>query len=221
MRSFEIGRWILKQRLERSNILVKCPVTETPLVEPDSEFINDTTDLHEFPNENTENIEIRCDIPEFSEAQNGNNTSITTEKKKIKRKKIPEELRCKTCNKQCANANALYRHQKIHDESRPYVCSKCGKGFKLSQVLADHMRRHYDDRRFKCDECGARFYEKIKLTEHIRKHTGERPYKCDMCGNTFTRRYLLQSHMKVTQQIIMSYFICEFSFCLIYNYRYT
>ncbi|KAK4879670.1 hypothetical protein RN001_007816 [Aquatica leii] len=199
VKSFEIGRWLLKQKLqkvhsdklqillndksEESNIL---PKVETKLwtnlcSESWNTLVLETTDAS---NSNLTSEDLTVDQHHNLETKN----SLDVE--------ILEDFPCKSCGKKFPSLNALERHVKTHSVDKIYECSKCNKIFKQSQTLADHIRRHYDSRNFACEVCGKKFYKQFNVTEHMRIHTGERPFKCDSCDRTFTRALLLRNHIK-------------------------
>jgi KRAB domain-containing zinc finger protein len=219
VRSFEIGKWLLDRKLKNSaNSVTAHTNIQTPEAQKtntnyeanldcsthftastsDNVIKNEKKETEDIQNLSFANNTEKClnvslfdaldqTVPELKE---GNESNV--------KKKIPQNLLCKICNKQCSSTNSYNRHIKTHDDARPYICSKCDKPFKTSQVLSEHMKRHYDDRRYQCELCTRKFYSKASLNDHMRSHTGEKPFKCEVCGRFFGTKAILRQHMAVS-----------------------
>lgn len=191
LRSFEIGKWLLERKNKK----------------PEIKYETEPNDINfEFITSSNKEVETVLDSPknELSNIQNNYNDQYlgafnqdNNQNHESKKKKAPENLICKICNKQCPSTNSYNRHIRTHDNTRPHVCCKCDKAFKTTQVLSEHMKRHYDDRRHHCELCSRKFYSKASLNDHLRSHTGEKPFGCEICGRAFGTKAILRQHLGV------------------------
>lgn len=69
---------------------------------------------------------------------------------------------------------------------------ECGKRFSAHKHVMRHQRVHDDKRPFKCPSkgCGMSFKWEWARTEHVRLHTGERPYRCEVAGCGLSFRFI-------------------------------
>ncbi|KAF2894911.1 hypothetical protein ILUMI_11266 [Ignelater luminosus] len=208
MRSFEIGRWLMKQHsneqkepqsVNEANQCNNTVISESikiDIVNPDG-LPSIESDEEYLPMKTRRKLRLRVSTINTDPSAVSLKTKDIKTKPRTPRKKLSNvELSCDVCQRKCPTANALMRHKKVHKETKDYVCTKCGKAFKQSQTLADHMKRHYDLKKYACEICGKRFYKQYNVTMHMRMHTGEKPYKCSDCDKAFTRPLLLRNHIK-------------------------
>lgn len=182
IRAFEIGQLLMKNNVHSTD-------THCATIDEGAEF--DTVDC----STSVENKKIN--LRRTTRKRNLSKRYASTKTEEVVNQ---EKLTCNICQRKCPSTNALMKHQKVHRETKDYVCTKCGKAFKQSQTLADHMKRHYDLKKFACDICGKRFYKQYNVNMHVRVHTGEKPYQCTYCDKSFTRPLLLRNHIKQVQK---------------------
>lgn len=92
----------------------------------------------------------------------------------------------------------LWRHQQV---SKEYGCSVCGKMFKFKHQVKRHEKYHDDYRPFKCHLCDCAYKDLTDLRRHKRSHgIGEANIACKYCDKMFYEpkqlRYHMRSHAK-------------------------
>ncbi|XP_031719050.1 zinc finger protein 37-like isoform X2 [Anarrhichthys ocellatus] len=147
----------------------------------------------------------------------GNNTSVSAEKKRPGRKmvrvpiEIPPELlkqpkekmeyHCSVCGKEFPHAYKLERHGLIHTGEKPYCCSICGRGFNQKGNLKTHYKVHLG-RKGAVD-----FDDEVnpiasELSEYLKSLPGESRIKsslrCLECGQECENHSALQAHHVTT-----------------------
>ncbi|PKU67351.1 lysine-specific demethylase REF6 isoform X1 [Dendrobium catenatum] len=79
----------------------------------------------------------------------------------------------------------------LHKRNR-CTYDECRKRFSNHKYAMRHQRVHNDERPFKCSwkGCKMSFKWEWARTEHLRLHTGERPYKCKVAGCGMSFRFV-------------------------------
>ncbi|CRL01969.1 CLUMA_CG015065, isoform A [Clunio marinus] len=88
------------------------------------------------------------------------------------------------------------------DDVKNFSCSLCKKSFRLKSTLIQHERIHLDSRPFMCtfgDTCRKTFRQKSHLIQHSRIHYDSKPFPCTFqgCGKTFRQRAILSQHERI------------------------
>lgn len=87
-------------------------------------------------------------------------------------------------------------------EGKHFSCSLCKKAFRLKSTLIQHERIHLDSRPFICNfdnSCRKSFRQKSHLIQHSRIHFDSKPFPCTFqgCGKTFRQRAILSQHERI------------------------
>lgn len=115
----------------------------------------------------------------------------------IKKPSRKVQYSCNVCSYKSFNKNSLQAHiNKVHLQTRPFICELCNKGFFKKSNLTEHMTVHTKVKNLTCELCGDRFFLKKTLIEHRRLHTGERPFQCEMCNLSFVTAGRKSDHFK-------------------------
>jgi len=128
----------------------------------------------------------------------------------VHEKKSP--FKCNVCNKLYASLPMLKKHQVMHSNVS-FVCKLCNFSFRRKEYLFRHARIHLDTKAFKCDTCQKTFHRLEHLNKHQTTHTGEK-IKCDVCDKMLAS-YSHPEHMRIhKKQSIRNYHcsICEKAF---------
>lgn len=88
------------------------------------------------------------------------------------------------------------------DDGKNFSCSLCKKTFRLKSTLIQHERIHLDSRPFVCtydDNCRKSFRQKSHLIQHSRIHFDSKPFPCSFqgCGKSFRQRAILSQHERI------------------------
>ncbi|GJQ81024.1 hypothetical protein Trydic_g23452 [Trypoxylus dichotomus] len=119
-------------------------------------------------------------------------------------------LKCKQCDRQCANKDLLRKHVNTHSLVARFPCDECGKMFKHRGYVKIHKARHKTERPYKCDICNMAFKLLNELRSHQRTHTErEAKYVCEMCDRAFTRGIYLRRHKIIHVSPDSKDFICK------------
>ena len=73
---------------------------------------------------------------------------------------------------------------------------RAGKNFKKRHLLQKHELIHSDVKPFMCSYCGKGFTQNSNLQVHLRQHTGQKPYGCEFCEAAFANNVCLKLHKK-------------------------
>lgn len=101
--------------------------------------------------------------------ENGQNNSSESSQNDEK------QFACAACNKSFKLKSTLMQHERIHLDSRPFICNynnSCHKSFRQKSHLIQHSRIHFDTKPFTCrfNGCGKSFRQKAILSQHERIH---------------------------------------------------
>lgn len=88
------------------------------------------------------------------------------------------------------------------EEGKSFCCSLCKKAFRLKSTLIQHERIHLDSRPFVCTfdgNCRKSFRQKSHLIQHSRIHYDSKPFPCSFqgCGKSFRQRAILSQHERI------------------------
>ena len=116
------------------------------------------------------------------------------------------------CGKTFLRTGHLQRHlQTAHSDRRPFECGKCDKRFSLSHQLGRHERTHDEPRPYLCgmEGCEERFGRKVQLRRHKKVHNAEAVSKVYACGVegclvNFSKWTLVVKHRKEMHQPMIS-----------------
>ncbi|KAL8616680.1 hypothetical protein ACOMHN_031662 [Nucella lapillus] len=105
---------------------------------------------------------------------------------------------CKYCSFRCGAKDNLRRHEAQHfSTQRNFICELCGAAFHAKKTLEmHHSYKHNSERRFKCSECPMTFKARNALNRHAKTHSRSREHGC-WCGAAFNRLYNLRRHMRL------------------------
>ncbi|XP_054155090.1 zinc finger protein 510-like [Oppia nitens] len=111
--------------------------------------------------------------------------------------------RCDECEAAfCAASDLKVHKRRVHDGSRPYICSwpGCDAAFKSARDCRNHGVVHSSERPFTCDAigCGMSFKDKSHLKRHMDTHESIKRHRCiwPACERSFSRKHHLDNHMK-------------------------
>ena len=104
---------------------------------------------------------------------------------------------CRVCNRSYLSKKSLYRHMRIHDDSKSITCDVCLKNFPFKSELDNHYRTHTGEKHFACHICDRKFAQKSHLVQHQAIHSDVRNFKCSICpvGRFFKTKDDLNHHM--------------------------
>lgn len=93
-------------------------------------------------------------------------------------------------------------NQHDSEEGKNFSCSLCKKSFRLKSTLIQHERIHLDSRPFVCtydSNCRKSFRQKSHLIQHSRIHFDSKPFPCSYqgCGKSFRQRAILSQHERI------------------------
>ncbi|XP_055856701.1 endothelial zinc finger protein induced by tumor necrosis factor alpha-like [Episyrphus balteatus] len=134
--------------------------------------------------------EIQIEIP-------ANMQKVEPPKTEIEIKKSTKFV-CISCSKSFDTNLAMQRHQKTHNDARPFQCDICFARFKRKTVLQTHKATHRTEHPFKCHKCSRRFTLKQTLQNHLKwVHDGIKPYYCKICKKYFSQKSNLTEHKRI------------------------
>lgn len=89
-----------------------------------------------------------------------------------------------------------------HNEEKQFACAACNKTFRLKSTLIQHERIHLDSRPFMCNfdnSCQKSFRQKSHLIQHSRIHFDSKPFTCrfSSCGKSFRQKAILSQHERI------------------------
>jgi len=96
-------------------------------------------------------------------------------------------------------------HDKLNDNSRPYVCDICGKGYAKRCVMYTHKKRHSNKKPFECPICKKSFQIKGDMTSH----QSSRRYRCGICGLEFYWKDAVKRHELSHGAVSEKLFTCQ------------
>jgi len=102
---------------------------------------------------------------------------------------------CTVCDKRFRQRAHLCVHTLTHTREQLYCCSECEQCFTSNYHLRRHLTIH-SKQPHKCLECGKCFKKSFNLKRHVQSHSGERLFKCAVCSKRFMRSDNLAKHMK-------------------------
>jgi uncharacterized Zn-finger protein len=105
------------------------------------------------------------------------------------------------CNKSFPRKADLNRHEKIHENYRPFTCPTCNKSFTQKSALKTHIRIHTGEKPFVCPYpgCDKAFSDSSSLARHKKLHVPDGlTYPCyePGCSMKFSKKVLLLRHRK-------------------------
>ncbi|KAJ8303634.1 hypothetical protein KUTeg_020030 [Tegillarca granosa] len=110
-------------------------------------------------------------------------------------------FRCDVCEKIFPKWKQYQRHQKSHDEDKPFRCTHCSASFNMEENLKLHLATHVGpDGEPVCPECGKKFSRIASLKAHIMLHEKEENLMCTECGDEFSLQSQLDKHMQEHRQ---------------------
>ncbi|XP_062847076.1 zinc finger protein 1035 [Trichomycterus rosablanca] len=102
---------------------------------------------------------------------------------------------CPTCDKRFSSTYSLQKHQKLHEDDRPFKCLVCGKGFAKKRYLKQHQQIHIE-RPYRCDLCSESFKTESSFLSHQKTHDATRKHHCTMCTKSYRSPYDLARHQQ-------------------------
>ncbi|EDW34315.1 GL21642 [Drosophila persimilis] len=88
------------------------------------------------------------------------------------------QFKCSTCGKVFVSMDAKLRHEKAHENERPYPCLQCGKIFSCVSELSEHHATHTaTNMKYKCEPCSKGFMTKPLLVAHKQSKNHKRALK--------------------------------------------
>jgi len=102
------------------------------------------------------------------------------------------------CSTAFSSKKGLNGHMSTHEKERKFECSICKHRFAQPTSLQKHQRVHDNLKPFSCEEpgCSLIFSMKSNLRRHVRNlHTGAEPsFECDICQDSFKTKNNLHQH---------------------------
>ncbi|KAF5300504.1 hypothetical protein FQA39_LY02303 [Lamprigera yunnana] len=101
-------------------------------------------------------------------------------------KPFDEDLKCDACKYIAPTKCSLQAHERIHQNSPPYVCPECGKAFESGHHLQAHLQEvcfHSSKQvRLRCPgkKCGKVFAQILTFSSHFATHM-KHLHKCPHC----------------------------------------
>ncbi|XP_073406408.1 uncharacterized protein [Dendrobates tinctorius] len=176
------------EAFESDDLDIRQDITEVNFITPDIPSSLDSKDLSFDVFKQVLSSDLSQAIKKNkSHQRNFKNQSALEAKKSIS---------CLELDKTSPLKTYLVKHQEIHTDENPFLCSFCGKCFKWKSILITHQNIHADENQFSCSSCGKCFKRKSILVRHQRIHTEEKPFSCVDCGNCFNRKSSLIRHQR-------------------------
>jgi len=97
-------------------------------------------------------------------------------------KEIKHKTKCKVCQGEFKNRQALLEHEKISGHYYKYSCRHCGKSFSQKIQVRLFVKSFLE-----------RFFTQMKRHE-AQLHSSETPYQCSRCDRTFKSEYSWKRH---------------------------
>ncbi|CAG9812369.1 unnamed protein product [Chironomus riparius] len=113
---------------------------------------------------------------------------------------VDSNYSCKHCSKKFKVQSALERHERVHNNSKPFICETCNKGFSQKEMLKRHLMIHLpiEEAKFVCHICNKRFRQKDPMRQHILKvhsNTDVMKKRCHLCEKEFAHSSGLSRHL--------------------------
>lgn len=104
-----------------------------------------------------------------------------------------------SCSRHFTFLSSLIKHERIHRNQKPYVCTVCGSQFRQSSNLKRHERSHTGEKDYPCDHCPKRFSTSYNLRQHMQIHSegvDVANFNCSNCKKSYTYVSSLIKHQK-------------------------
>jgi uncharacterized Zn-finger protein len=125
---------------------------------------------------------------------------------------------CSFCGKEFRRAHEKVKHERIHSNEKPYICSECSKAFRTHYSLSVHKKNvHSTERPYICIHpgCDKRFKTQNIYNNHIATHSTEKNFVCSICAKAFKTQVQLIGHKNVHTKPFACE-ICSRSFASLY-----
>lgn len=104
-----------------------------------------------------------------------------------------------SCGRQFSDLTAVRKHERIHLNEKPYICSICGLSFVQRSNCQKHEKSHTGVKEYACDRCPKKFTSTYSLRQHLEIHTQaseNAKYACPGCNKSYTYFTSLLKHQK-------------------------
>ncbi|XP_070508763.1 zinc finger protein pita-like [Chironomus tepperi] len=130
---------------------------------------------------------------------------------------VDSNYSCKYCSKKFKVQSALERHERVHNNSKPFICETCNKGFSQKEMLKRHLMIHLpiEEAKFACKICEKRFRQKDPLRQHMLKvhsNVDVPKFQCNLCDKNFAHSSGLSRHLLIHSGKIFPCEICQRQF---------
>ena len=181
-RHFKTNKLLLKHRLEKHNISIKCDSCDNKYLawEDYKKHLREEHPGH------------TCDIC-------GEKKFTSTALSIHIESKHQDDLPCPQCGLMFATKTSLNHHiGKNHGEYEIIQCEKCEFTTRVASIMRTHFKRKHmaDDMKKTCEVCGETFKELHLHLSRTACGKSEKTFHCDQCDKAFFTRPSLKQHTK-------------------------